>query len=101
MPRRRTAHQGAVVTTPTAPCPHLADPGNARPQSKVCDECIELGDRWVHLRACLQCGHVGCCDSSKNKHATAHFRSTHHPVIRSLEPGEGWLWCYMDQLAVE
>jgi uncharacterized UBP type Zn finger protein len=89
------------MSSTTAPCPHLTHPGNARPKSTGCDECIEIGDRWVHLRACLQCGHVGCCDSSKNKHATAHFRSTRHPVIRSLEPGERWLWCYADELAVE
>jgi uncharacterized UBP type Zn finger protein len=89
------------VSTTTAPCPHLEHPGNAKPKHTVCDECVALGDRWVHLRSCLQCGYVGCCDSSKNRHATAHFRSTHHPVIRSLEPGERWLWCYVDQLAVE
>ena len=84
-----------------APCPHLEHPGTVRPASTVCDECVALGDSWVHLRACLGCGHVGCCDSSKNKHATRHFHATQHPVVRSLEPGERWLWCYVDEVAVE
>ena len=57
--------------------------------------------RWVHLRLCRTCGHVGCCDDSKNKHATKHFHSTQHPIITSLEPGEDWSWCYIDELAME
>lgn len=88
-----------TITSP--PCAHLARPGNARPVSRVCDECVALGDGWVHLRACLACGHVGCCDDSKNKHATAHFHATGHPVIRSLEPGERWRWCYVDEVGAE
>ena len=64
----------------------------------VCEECVKMGDRWVHLRLCLSCGHVGCCDSSKNKHATKHFHSAKHPLIRSIEPGESWVWCYVDQM---
>lgn len=67
----------------------------------VCEECIKLGDRWVHLRLCMECGHVGCCDSSKNKHATRHFHSSKHPLIRSIEPGESWTWCYVDELIGE
>lgn len=63
----------------------------------VCEECVKAGDRWVHLRLCLECGHVGCCDSSKNKHATKHFHETKHPLVRSIEPGEAWVWCYVDQ----
>lgn len=66
----------------------------------VCEECVKLGDRWVHLRLCLICGHVGCCDSSKNKHATQHFKATQHPLIRSIEKGEAWVWCYMDEAIV-
>jgi uncharacterized UBP type Zn finger protein len=62
-----------------------------------CEECLKMGDTWVHLRECLTCGHVGCCDSSKNKHATKHFGHTKHPVIKSLEPGERWMWCYVDE----
>jgi uncharacterized UBP type Zn finger protein len=68
---------------------------------KGCEECLAKGDTWVHLRLCLQCGHVGCCDSSKNKHATKHFHATKHPVIRSFEPGERWLWCYVDEKGIE
>jgi uncharacterized UBP type Zn finger protein len=62
---------------------------------------VRIGDVWVHLRICLICGHVGCCDSSKNKHATKHFHATQHPIIQSFEPGEDWLWCYIDNLAIE
>lgn len=68
---------------------------------KGCAECLALGDEWVHLRECLVCGHVGCCDSSKNKHATKHFHSSAHAVIRSVEPGEQWGWCYVDEVMVE
>ena len=65
-----------------------------------CVDCLATGDAWVHLRICLQCGHVGCCDSSPNKHATAHARESEHPIIRSLEPGENWSWCYLDDVAM-
>jgi uncharacterized UBP type Zn finger protein len=64
----------------------------------VCEECVKMHDTWVHLRMCLTCGHVGCCDSSKNKHATKHFHTTNHPLIRSIEPGERWVWCYIDEV---
>ena len=67
------------------------------PSEQVCPECVAAGDTWVHLRLCLSCGHVGCCDSSKNKHATAHFNSSGHPIIRSAEPGETWAYCYVDK----
>jgi len=63
-----------------------------------CEECLKTGDTWVHLRVCLTCGHVGCCDDSKNRHATKHFHATNHPVIRSKEPGETWGWCYVDRI---
>lgn len=66
-----------------------------------CEECLKTGDSWVHLRLCLECGHVGCCDSSKNKHATKHFHQTGHPVIKSYEPGEKWEYCYVDELFLE
>jgi len=69
--------------------------------TKGCPECIALGDTWVHLRECLICGHVGCCDSSKNKHATKHFHTSKHPVMRSVEPGEDWGWCYVDEVMVD
>jgi uncharacterized UBP type Zn finger protein len=66
-----------------------------------CEECLETSDEWVHLRLCLTCGHVGCCDSSKNTHATKHFHNTKHPVIKSFEPGENWKWCYIDETMAE
>jgi uncharacterized UBP type Zn finger protein len=71
------------------------------PQAEGCVECLKMGDTWVHLRLCLECGHVGCCDSSKNRHATKHFHQTQHPVIQSFEPGEDWLWCYRHELVAE
>lgn len=63
-----------------------------------CEECLAIGDSWVHLRLCLICGHDGCSDNSKNKHATQHFHVTEHPIIRSFQPGEDWQWCYVDQV---
>lgn len=66
-----------------------------------CPECLALGDTWVHLRECLICGHVGCCDSSKNKHATNHFHTTKHPIMRSVEPGERWGWCFEDEVMAD
>jgi hypothetical protein len=63
-----------------------------------CEECLRTGDPWVHLRMCHSCGHIGCCDSSPNRHATAHHHSTGHPLVRSAEPGEEWSWCYPDEL---
>ena len=82
-------------------CEHLEAAGRPQPRTKGCEECLKMGDRWVHLRLCLQCGHVGCCDSSKNKHATKHFHATQHPVVRSLERGESWGWCYLDEVFAE
>ena len=69
----------------------------AKPNSEGCKKCLEMGDEWVNLRVCLTCGHVGCCDDSKNKHATAHFDETAHPVMQSLKPGESWRWCFVDE----
>jgi uncharacterized UBP type Zn finger protein len=68
------------------------------PRTRGCEQCLALGDTWVHLRACLSCGHVGCCDQSKNKHATRHYHDTGHPTVRSAEPGERWVWCYVDEV---
>ncbi len=64
----------------------------------VCEDCVKVGDTWLHLRLCLTCGHVGCCDSSKNKHARRHYGAVGHPLIRSIEPGESWVWCYTDEI---
>ena len=72
----------------------------AAPDKLVCPACVALGDTWVHLRVCMSCGAVGCCDSSKNKHATAHFKQSEHPVVRSLEKGETWAWCYVDKVTL-
>ena len=63
-----------------------------------CEECLAAGDPWLHLRICLECGKVGCCDDSPNRHATAHAESTDHPIIRSLQPGEDWSWCFVDDI---
>ena len=63
-----------------------------------CEDCLKIGGTWVHLRVCEVCGHIGCCDNSPNKHATAHFHATSHPIIRSAEPGEDWSWCYVDEI---
>jgi uncharacterized UBP type Zn finger protein len=65
-----------------------------------CEECLAQGGAWLHLRICLECGHVGCCDSSPGKHATAHEQGTGHPIIRSLQPGETWSWCFLDQVGL-
>jgi monovalent cation:H+ antiporter-2, CPA2 family len=81
-------------------CTHADGLGEVVPSGDVCEECVQLGDRWVHLRVCMHCGHVGCCDSSKNKHATKHFHATGHPVMRSIEPGEEWGWCYVDRVTL-
>src|SRR5262245_13707415 len=82
-------------------CEHLDEVRELKPRAKGCEECLKMGDTWVHLRLCENCGHVGCCDSSKNKHATKHYHATRHPVIKSLEPGEDWGYCYLDDLFVE
>src|SRR5579875_4033292 len=82
-------------------CNHLSEIRNVHPHTAGCEECLKTGDTWVHLRLCMECGHVGCCDSSKNRHATKHFQGTRHPIMRSVEPGETWGWCYIDQLWLE
>jgi uncharacterized UBP type Zn finger protein len=91
------------MTSADPTCTHVADlADDPAPSTRDgCQDCIAAGRRdWVHLRLCLSCGHVGCCDSSPAKHATAHFHAAGHPVIRSFEPGETWRWCYVDQLPV-
>jgi uncharacterized UBP type Zn finger protein len=76
-------------------CPHV--PASSKPPKTTgCEECLASGGRWVHLRLCLSCGHVGCCDNSPGRHATKHFQTAGHPVIQSFEPGEDWGWCYVD-----
>ena len=88
--------------TETTACGHLdrIDP-QAAPSADGCEDCLRTGSSWVHLRMCSSCGHVGCCDSSPGKHATAHAGTTEHPVVRSFEPGESWFWCYPEAVAFE
>jgi uncharacterized UBP type Zn finger protein len=81
-------------------CTHLDQAEDVTPSGNGCVECLAMGARWVHLRLCMTCGHVGCCDSSPNKHATAHFHADpQHPLVQSYEPGEDWWWCYQDNVA--
>ncbi len=92
-----------TLTTPdhrAGDCAHLREaPQIVAPRTpNGCEECLRDGTRWVHLRLCLRCGHVGCCDSSVGKHATGHFQQVSHPVMRSIEPGEAWRWCFVDDL---
>jgi Zn ribbon nucleic-acid-binding protein len=81
-------------------CTHLDQIRFLVTEETTCRECVRLGDRWVHLRLCLSCGHVRCCDSSKNKHASRHANQTAHPIVASLEPGEVWQRCYVDRVIV-
>jgi len=83
-------------------CSHLLAATDHEPNTpEGCEACLKIGDTWVHLRLCLTCGRVGCCDDSKNKHATKHYHASKHPVIRSFEPGEHWRYCYPDDLGVD
>jgi hypothetical protein len=85
----------------TNACPHLTAINDVVPSADGCEECLAIGSGWVHLRLCLVCGHVGCCDDSPNRHASKHFHSTKHPVMRSFEPGETWGWCFVDQMVFD
>jgi uncharacterized UBP type Zn finger protein len=82
-------------------CGHLDQIRSVTPTADGCEDCLRIGAEWVHLRLCLSCGHVGCCDNSPNRHATAHYHETSHPLIRSAEPGEEWGYCYPDDLYME
>jgi uncharacterized UBP type Zn finger protein len=84
----------------TRQCTHLNTVKAVTPSADGCEECLAMGDTWVHLRLCRSCGHVGCCDDSKNRHARAHFRKSGHPIITSFEPGEDWSWCFIDEIEV-
>jgi uncharacterized UBP type Zn finger protein len=81
------------------PCTHLDQVAEVTASSDGCEDCLRTGDSWMHLRMCMSCGHVGCCDDSPNRHATAHFRGTAHPLIQCYEPGEDWWYCYLDDAA--
>jgi uncharacterized UBP type Zn finger protein len=89
------------IAMPRQECTHLDKINDVEPSAEGCEECLQMGDTWVHLRECLICGHVGCCDNSKNKHATGHFHATEHPLVRSFQPGEDWIWCYVDEVVME
>jgi uncharacterized UBP type Zn finger protein len=84
-----------------AQCTHLGWIKEVAPSGNGCVECLQTGGVWVHLRMCMTCGHIGCCDNSPGRHATKHYKATGHPIIRSFEPGEDWFWCYPDQLMFE
>ena len=83
------------------PCSHLDQIHDVAPSAEGCEECLQMGDDWFHLRICKSCGHVGCCDQSKNKHASKHFAQTAHPIIQSFQPGEDWIWCFIDEVYLE
>ena len=82
-------------------CGHISTIQDAVPSADGCENCLRIGDVWVNLRLCLTCGHVGCCDDSKNKHASRHYHETEHPMIVSYEDGENWLWCYVDEVGID
>lgn len=94
-------------SAPTARCAELVafdaeptgDPAPASGDDRSCQDCLAIGEtHWAHLRKCLTCGHIGCCDSSPRRHATGHFHDTRHPVMRSAEPGEAWRWCFVHEV---
>jgi uncharacterized UBP type Zn finger protein len=82
-------------------CTHTDQIRKVKPSSRGCEDCLKIGSTWVHLRMCMICGQVGCCDSSPHRHATAHFHQTTHPIMRSVELGEDWGWCYVDEIEVD
>ena len=89
------------MTRPNQHCKHLNSVKPVTPSGDGCVECLISGDPWVHLRLCRTCGHVGCCDDSKNRHARKHAASTRHPIITSFQPGEDWSWCFVDEVELE
>jgi uncharacterized UBP type Zn finger protein len=84
-----------------ASCKHASEAREVTPSGQGCKECLEIGSTWVHLRLCMVCGHVGCCDNSLNKHGTKHWHRSKHPVMKSFEPGEEWWWCYSDDTDID
>ena len=90
--QKAAASNGATTLHPSRHHPKVT------PGAKGCEECLKLGWEWFHLRVCRTCGHVGCCDQSRGKHATKHFHHTKHPIIEGYDPPEGWGWCYVDEV---
>jgi uncharacterized UBP type Zn finger protein len=90
------------MSPPEATCTHLNTIQMTELPEAVdgCEDCLREGSEWLHLRICLECGHVGCCDDSPNQHASRHAAASSHPIIRSLEPGEEWCWCFVDELGM-
>jgi uncharacterized UBP type Zn finger protein len=82
-------------------CKHLDQVQTVTASADGCEDCLRMGSSWVHLRLCMICGHVGCCDQSRNKHATAHFNKTGHPIMKSFEPGESWGWCFVEEVELD
>ncbi len=82
-------------------CTHLEEIQDVTPSANGCEDCLKAGGWWVHLRMCMICGHMGCCDSSPSKHATKHFHATGHPIMRSMEKGEDWGWCFVDEVELD
>ena len=82
-------------------CEHIKEMRKVTPSADGCEDCLKIGGRWVHLRMCETCGHVGCCDQSPNRHATKHYHATQHPIVKSVEPGEEWGYCYPDDVFYE
>lgn len=89
------------MTDSIPPCSHLDQIQRVTPSADGCEDCLRTGGEWVHLRLCLSCGHVGCCDDSPNRHASGHWREIGHPIIQSFEPDERWIWCYTDDVGLE
>ena len=89
------------ITGPEPECTHVSFIHDVTPSADGCEDCLRIGGWWVHLRLCMTCGHVGCCDSSPNQHASKHAAAESHPIVRSFEPGEDWMWCYVDEVVLE
>jgi hypothetical protein len=97
----RSSTREAIYMADEPVCTHGGFLRKVTPSAKGCEECLKMGSRWVHLRLCRACGHVGCCDDSPNRHATKHFHATRHPIIEGYDPPEGWGWCYIDEMFLD
>jgi uncharacterized UBP type Zn finger protein len=89
------------MTDEELPCSHLDMIRDVTPSADGCEDCLKIGGTWLHLRICRTCGHVGCCDQSPNRHARKHAEASGHPIMQSIEPGEDWIWCFVDEVYLE
>ncbi len=89
------------MTDEELPCSHLDMMREVTPSADGCEDCLKIGGTWLHLRICRTCGHVGCCDQSPNRHARTHAEASEHPIVQSIEPGEDWIWCFVDEVYLE